>query len=217
MIDVELQDHVIDELASDPRIDASGIAIVSSGGVVTLSGTVRSLTDKWQAIEDVKSVRGVSGVADELVLDLPLTHQRTDSDIARAIAVRFDSSNAVPDSVKFIVKDGSVTLSGVVSWNFERDEAIREVRTVAGVGAIVDQLLIEISPPPSAEAVRRRVHSLFSRYADRTANDIFVTVEDGSVILRGSVHTWTERDRAAQAAWSFRGVTRVDNRLEVAP
>ena len=217
MTDADLQGLVAQELAFDPRIDASDIAIGAAAGVITLRGRIRSLTEKWQAIEDAKHVLGVAGIADELILELRASHQRTDTDIARALATRFESSTIVPEGVKFVVKEARVTLTGEVAWNYQRDEAIREARSVAGVREVVDDVLIEIAPPPAEEAVRERIHGAFARDAERTAKNIFVTVDDTTVILRGRVRSWMDRERAERAAWTFRGIARVDNRIEILP
>lgn len=217
MSDIDLQELVVEELAFDPRLNAADIAVAASDGVVTLRGSVPSLTQKWQAIEDVKNVRGVGGIADELLVDLPSEHQRTDVDIARAIAMRLDSSAVVPSSVKFVVKNGTVTLSGEVAWHFQRDEAVREVRGILGVRGVVDTISIQAAPPPSEDEVRRRIQSMFARTADIDANGIRISVDNGTVTLRGSVRSWLERDKATQAVWSFRGVSRLDNRIEVVP
>jgi osmotically-inducible protein OsmY len=215
MNDIDLQKLVIEELAFDPRVDSASIAVAGLDGVVTLRGTIRSLTEKWQAIEDVKSVRGVVGIADELVVELPAEHLRSDTDIARAVAMRLESNAMVPEAVRFVVTRGEVTLSGEVAWNFQRDEAVREVRGVTGVLSIRNQIAIAPAPVPSVEDVRRRIQSVFARTADSDANRVRVSVDRSTVTLRGKVRSWLEHDIATQAAWNMRGVTRVENRLEV--
>jgi osmotically-inducible protein OsmY len=215
MNDIDLQELVVEELAFDPCIDTANIAIAALDGVVTLRGTVRSLTEKWQAISDVKALRGVVGIADEIVVDLPAEHLRSDTDIAHALAMRLESNVMVPSDVKFVVKSGRVTLSGDASWNFQRDEAEREAYGVTGVLAVTNEMTLKPAPMPAEEDVRRRIHSVFARTADTDANQVLVSVDRSTVTLRGKVRTWLEHDKATQAAWSMRGVTRVDNRLEI--
>lgn len=40
---------------------------------------------------------------------------------------------------------------------------------------------------------------------------------DGQVILHGNVHSWAERKKAQQAAWSAPGVTSVESDITVTP
>jgi osmotically-inducible protein OsmY len=44
-----------------------------------------------------------------------------------------------------------------------------------------------------------------------------VETSDNKVILRGSVHSWDEKEQAEQAAWAAPGVTKVENNVIVMP
>ncbi|MHB8146244.1 MAG: BON domain-containing protein, partial [Vulcanimicrobiaceae bacterium] len=57
--DTELHRDILDELAFEPAIDAGKIGIAAANGVVTLTGTVETFTEKWAAEKAVKRVRGV--------------------------------------------------------------------------------------------------------------------------------------------------------------
>src|SRR4051812_16980621 len=81
--DSEIKSDVEAELRWDPDIDASDIAVAVKDGVVTLSGFVRSYSQKWEAEADAKRVAGVLGVANEIEVRLPLIHRRPDPQIAR--------------------------------------------------------------------------------------------------------------------------------------
>ncbi|MGC2783294.1 MAG: BON domain-containing protein, partial [Roseiarcus sp.] len=61
--DSDIKRDVEAELKWDPDIDATDIAVAVKGGVVTLTGFVKSYTHKWQAESDAKRVAGVMGVA----------------------------------------------------------------------------------------------------------------------------------------------------------
>lgn len=204
-------------LVDDPRVGHADIAVAVSDGVIALRGTVRSLFEKWQAVEVVKAVAGVRGIVDELEPDVPAEHQRTDTDIARAIAMRIESSALVPDSISFVVRGGAVTLSGSALWGYQRDEAMREVRAVLGVRNLVDDVLIEALVPLDEDGVRDRIRGYFARSASGSASNISVAIQGNTVVLRGRVRTWLDRECAAQAVWSLPGVRRLDNRIEVMP
>ena len=57
----------------------------------------------------------------------------------------------------------------------------------------------------------------FARRAQLNANQIQVESNNSKVILRGSVHSWDEKDQAEQAAWGAPGVTKVENDVIVSP
>ena len=214
---LDLQEEVIEELAYDPRIDADDIAVTTKQGIVTLRGTVPNFNQKWEAEDAVKRVRGVRGIADELVVDLSITHERTDTDIALAIERRLTSNTIVPADVKFVVKDGRVTLTGEVAWYYQSQEAAYEARRVIGVRDVTNLITIQPATSVLSTEVKRKIQSELARMADLDAKCIDVAVSDGTVTLRGSVRSWVERDKATQAAWSLPGVSRVENFIEITP
>jgi osmotically-inducible protein OsmY len=214
---LDLQEEVIEQLAYDPRIDAQDIAVTVFEGVVTLRGTVPNLIEKWEAEDAVKRLRGVRGIADELTVDLPNAHVRTDTDIALAIERRFTSNAMIPTNIQFVVNEGYVTLSGEVPWYYQSQEALYEARRVVGVREVSNCISIRPNKQLDSDEIKLTIRSAFKRMADLDAKDINVAVIDGKVTLSGSVRTWAERDKAAQTAWSLPGISRVDNLIAVSP
>ena len=84
--DSELERDVKEELRWKPDLDATDIAVSAHNGVVTLTGFVRSYTDKYEAESAAKRVAGVIAVANDLEVRIPNIHQRPDPDIARDAA-----------------------------------------------------------------------------------------------------------------------------------
>jgi osmotically-inducible protein OsmY len=214
---LDLQEEVIEELAFDPRVNANDVAVSVNEGIVTLRGTVPSFSQKWEAEDAAKRVRGVCGVADELVVDLPSGHVRSDTDIALAIEHRFASNASVPPSVKFVVKDGSVTLSGEVPWYYQLQEAAFEARRVVGVKSVANVITVKPGTTLTNDEIKRKIQSEYHRLADLDAKAVNVSVFDGTVTLSGNVRSWFEKEKAAQAAWSLPGVTHVNNFIGISP
>ena len=64
--DQALSKSVRDRLLADKKVDLSGVKVVSNGGTVYLSGTVKSLDARQQAIKIAWEVRGVQSVVNSL-------------------------------------------------------------------------------------------------------------------------------------------------------
>jgi osmotically-inducible protein OsmY len=213
MTDKELQDAVMRELEWDPAVDAAHIGVSAKDGAVTLSGHVSSYAQKWAALRAAERVEGVVAVVDDLVIELPSTSVRDDVDIATDIARRLRSNVSVPDTVDAEVHRGHVTLRGEVEWGYQREAAEREVRNTYGVTGISN--LITIKPKVKPQEIERRIADAIERMADLDAHRIHVSLADGTVQLRGRVHTWYEKRLAEREALSAPGVTHVDNQIVV--
>ena len=117
------------------------------------------------------------------------------------------------ERVQVKVDNGWVTLRGEVSYEFERRAAERAVRDLPGVRGISD--LITIKPRVEPRDIKSKIEETFRRQAALDANRISVQVNGGEVVLRGTVHSWAEREQAERAAWAAPGVTSVKNLLAV--
>src|ERR1700731_2694386 len=69
--DSELERDVKEELRGNPDLDATDIAVSAHNGAVTLTGFVRSYTDKYEAESAAKRVAGVFAVAIDLEVRIP--------------------------------------------------------------------------------------------------------------------------------------------------
>jgi osmotically-inducible protein OsmY len=212
-----LQEDVIEQLAFDPRVDSDDIAVSIREGIVTLHGRVADLHQKWLVEDIVKRVKGVRGLVDELIVDLPAAHVRTDTDIAISIEHRFKTSSIVPRDVTFVVRGGYVTLQGEAAWHYQAQEAANEARRVIGVKGVANQIAIKSAAVPDAAGIKSKIHAALLRLAEVDAKNIYVTVSGSCVKLSGTARTWNEYDNATQAAWSVPGVTHVDNFIGVTP
>lgn len=215
MSDKLMQDAVMKELDWDPKVTASAIGVTAKDGAIALSGHVTSYMEKLAAVRAAERVYGVKAVADDLEVKLLSSAERDDADIATEIARQRSWSTVIPASVEAEVRHGNVTLRGHVEWAFQRSEAARSVRGLAGVRGVTN--LITIKPGPQAADVRLRVEEAIERMADLDARSIWVSITNGTAHLHGHVHSFAESRIAEHAAEACPGITLVDNEIAVRP
>jgi osmotically-inducible protein OsmY len=211
--DQDIQTSVQDELEWTPDVDAAGIGVAVEDGTVSLSGEVDSYAERLATKRAALRVRGVNTVVDNLVVHPDSTWKVTDTDVAKEIEHALTWATNVPDSVRAEVKGHSVTLTGQVNWDFQRQAAKRAVQYLRGVNSVSN--LITLSARPSAKEAEGRIKNALIRNAQLDANAIGATVSGTKVILTGTVRSWAERQQAGNAAWASPHVMDVDNRILV--
>ena len=211
-----MREAVLRELEWDAQVDAGRIAVSANDGAIVLSGHVTTYSDKWDAVKAAERVYGVRAVADEVEVKLPSSSERDDEDIAEDITRHLNTSTAIPKTVKAEVKNGNVTLTGDVSWPFQRDEAERALKYLWGVKGLANMIAVKPAGPKGSD-VAERVSEAIERMAHLDARSVWVTTSNGTVHLHGHVHSFSEKHTAGRAAASAPGVTTVKNEVLVTP
>lgn len=212
--DTEIRRDVEDELRWDPSIDDTRVGVTVNNGVVTLTGDVSNLSDRWAADEIVKRVGGVRAIANDIQVRIAPSSVRTDTDIAEAAASALQWNVALNHTqLKPVVKDGWIALGGQVSWGYQRIAAENAVRNLMGVKGVTNE--IRVASSIKVGNVKQKIEDAFKRHALLDAKDIEVNVDDSTVILKGHVRSWQEREDASRAAWAAPGVIAVENHLAV--
>jgi osmotically-inducible protein OsmY len=210
---IQLQQDVLDEFAWDPQLDPADVGVEVDAGVVTLTGTVDSYVSKIAAERAAKRVDGVRAIANNITVRK--VGAQTDTDIAKAAATAVEANSLLPvGAIDITVNNGKVTLTGQVSWEYQRTSALNTVQNIAGVRDVLNLLTIE-QPSISPVEIKSGIERALVRAAELDADHIHVRGEDGHVWLTGTVHTWAAKQAAADAAWRAKGVTRVTNEIEV--
>jgi osmotically-inducible protein OsmY len=98
-------------------LNAAAIGVAVKDGIVTLTGKVSNLANKYAAARAAARVARVRAVANEIEVVLLPSDVRTDEDIARSAINALAWNTSVPDdNIKVQVSDGWVTLEGTVEW-----------------------------------------------------------------------------------------------------
>lgn len=213
--DSEITDAVENELLFDPAVPLNDIEVVTTDGIVVLSGTVSNLLARDRAIRLAETVRGVRSVASRIKVSPRKSRTDTtlESDVVQAMvydpAVDFANLDVEVD-------DGVVILSGTVnSWQ-EKTLAIRTAKGVRGVAEVRDRMDIQFVEDRTDSEILPEVKQAL-RW-DALVDDalIDVSVDDGVVTLKGTVGSAAEKRRAEYDA-QIAGVRDVSvDRLEVA-
>jgi osmotically-inducible protein OsmY len=184
---------------------------------VTLTGTVENFAKKYAAMEAAHRVAGVLDVANDVAVHLPGSPGRTDTEIARAVRHALEWDAFVPDQrIRSSVSEGWVTLEGAVEYLREREDAASAVRRLGGVKGVWNQITVK---PKKVDptAIRKMIEEALERRAEREAELVGVTVDDGTVTLSGKVRSWLEKDAVVGAVGHAPGVTTINDKLRIEP
>ena len=212
--DAQLKSAVVDELEWTPNVTATHVGVGVNHGAVTLSGEVTSYPERHLAVKAAQRVRGVTAVADEMTVQTVWANTN-DTDISREAGEALDRAVDVPDgAVKADVAHHVVSLTGQVSWQYQREAAHRAVRYLRGVTDVHN--LVTVTPSVSAAGIKSSIDAALLRNALLETKSTHVTATaGGEVTLEGNVHSWTERTQAENLAWSAPGVTGVINHMHI--
>lgn len=215
--DRELQEDVINELLWDPKLAdiASKIGVSASRGMVTLSGEVDTYSQKIAAEHAAQRVHGVNVVALDIEVHALPSFAKSDIEIAKMINSAIQWNSLIQnEQIEVMVENGWVTLTGAVSWHFERRAVEAAVKNITGVKGIINNITL-IASELDSRVIKDKISAAFHRSATIDSASIQVEVNKKSVILRGSVKSRKDKKDAEKAAWSSPGVTSVENRLIV--
>jgi len=222
--DTEMAAEITGRLAWDARVDAGLIHVGVKNGRVTLVGSVGSALERAYAAGDAR-VAGVKAVdpgglevewwarnpmqRDELEL-------RSDEQIADAVK---DALRRDPRTVAFqpevAVREGVVTLSGVVDSLVARRSAARDAIQTVGVTLVRNHLRVRPAQEASDSQIEAAVMRAMRRDPYLDALTVDVSVLRGRTYLSGTVDTGFDRRRAEAVASAVPGVTKVLNALNV--
>ncbi len=214
--DKELQHDVLAELEWEPSLDASKIGVTADHGVVELTGSVRTYSERWQAEFVAKRVLGVEAVANEIEVRVPDHITPEDAAIAQRALSALDWNVAVPKGrVKLTIQHGWITLEGEVEWYYQKRAAEDTVRNLLGVRGITNAIVLH--PRLRAGEVKEKIEAALRRNAEIDAKHISVEAREGTIVLRGDVRSWAEHEDAIHAAWSAPGVIHVEDHISIRP
>lgn len=189
-----------------------GIRIESYKGIVCISGVVNNLLVKEKAIKIIKTVEGVRGVIDFTILE-PVV--RRDRDIKDDIVVAFLKNPFVyAPGIYVQVLDGNVTLVGEAANPWEKEEIIRSVKGISGVVSVREERILNTKTDTPERMLADAVKGMFREDEYLFDDKLDICLQNGTVIVEGTVDTAFEMSRAVMKIASF-GVRAIENRISI--
>ena len=132
-----------------PKLGSSTIKVAVAGGVVTLTGTIKSAAYRKDVRHMVGGIEGVTGLVDRLA-----SPESPDEKIQKMMDKRFSprAQPRFPGKVRATVEHGTVTLEGTVPSLFDRNVAERDVWGINGVRQVDNRL--ELSGTAAVKVIR---------------------------------------------------------------
>lgn len=223
-----------------PEVKTQAIEVAVNDGVVKLDGTVPDAQTRDRAVAIARGIDGVKRVDTELSVaeaasttaDARKSDARNTADAGwittKVQAQYFVKPGVGPWNIDVTTsKDGTVTLTGSVDSEAERDKAVQIARNTDGVTNVDDQLRIADAATGTAGStassdsslgdawITAKIQSKYFVDPDVKGRDINVDTNGGIVTLRGDVGSYSERRQAASMARQTDGVKEVRDELRV--
>lgn len=150
----DLSQVVLDQIRQKLDTSEAEVCAATDHGVVTLTGNVRTNTDRIAVESVAKQVPGVRAIANDLQVNP--SQERTGAEIARDVLKGLDGHIFLAtEDIRVIVRDGHVTLEGKVHSELQRMLAEAEVKRLRSIAGISNQL--EVEPEAFAEEAKTEI------------------------------------------------------------
>jgi len=141
--------RIVTAFGSEPGIDQSRIRVHAACGVVTLCGRVPSYGQKVAAGSLPWTVNGVEDVFNLIDVDPGPVRIADDAIAGRAASILRWDSTIPAEAIAVSVDHGLVRLQGHVSTRCQRAAAARDLYNLAGVMALVNDIVADDEHTPS--------------------------------------------------------------------
>ena len=193
-------------------LDVSKVSATARAGIVYLSGSIRTLWQKKEAIRVLGTVMGVRAViADELIVDRA---SKTDRQLLQSIRNVLKATHDVERAtISPAVRNGYVTLSGTVASKRELERIDDILAHIDGVRGIERLATVSEGRRTSHRAVAKR---LSRRLAERhPTEEVEIEYFAGVAVLSGKAASLRERRAIVSTVDEDEAVKRVVDKIDV--
>jgi osmotically-inducible protein OsmY len=146
------------------------------------------------------------------------TLDKSDADIKTDVLSELEYEPSVKATdIGVLVKEGTVTLNGGVPSYFEKWDAVRAAKRVAGVRAIADEIDVKLPDflrYTDSDIAAAASHQ-FGWSSSIPADSVNITVREGWITLEGEVEWWYQKALAENLVRHLRGVRGVSNLVSI--
>ena len=210
----DLQRDVQDAIKWEPLLNAAEIGVTAKDGIVSLTGVVDSYIKKTEAEDAAKNVAGVIALVENIQVKYPSATIKADAEIASEVVDALEGRWDVDEGkIKVKVEAGLVTLTGELSWNFQKDAAKDAIKNLMGVTGVSNN--IKIKSDSTAAAEKSGIEDAIKRNWAFCDTDIRVEVAGHRATLTGTVDSLYQKAQAGSITWNAPGIWSVNNELVV--
>lgn len=210
LTDSLISEAIVRELKFRQEIPEYSIQVKTKDGIVSLTGETNNLLEKKLARDIAMAIKGVRGVINRI--NVTDTEFRTDAEIKNDVkhALLFDPATNLYD-VDVAVDNGKVTLTGrVKSW---QEKQLCETVTggVLGVQEIENNIGFKKDVKVRADnKIEEEIEAILRWNVKIDHELIDVKVNDGEVMLEGTVGSAREKQLVIEKSWIL-GVSDVND------
>ena len=209
------------------------IKILSTDGVVVLTGTVAEESHRSLARETVASLPGVKSVDNKLAVKGEVPAENTDAWLITKVktALLFHRSVSATGT-EVLAKDGTITLRGKADSAAQKNLTTEYAKNVEGVKNVKNEMTVVAGgTKPGEKTIGEKVEAISESVDDASitalakttllyhistsAINTTVKTKEGVVELGGKARTISEKDLASKLVSDVYGVKRVVNTMIV--
>jgi len=193
--------------------------VMVENGTVTLSGEVRSVWEKNEAIRLARQVEGVHMLVSDLTIARAESDKKISDDLTKGVL--HYARYGIFDDLSSVVRDGVVRLEGLVTAPAKATDIEDIASRIQGVQAVQNE--IQTTPvSQSDDALRNRLalqiyqNPDLATYAGQANPPIHIIVVNGRVTLKGFAPSALVKQQVEFIVRGTSGVFKFDSQLQLA-
>ncbi|MEC5125673.1 BON domain-containing protein [Verrucomicrobiales bacterium BCK34] len=196
-----------ERLRRTPAVRSQAIEADVKEGVVTLSGSVDSLSSSRSAAEIATTIPGINSVVNQLIVQPPLVPD--DDIVEHSVSLISEMEAADASRIQITSSEGVVEISGPIDSIMEKELIESEIAYIRGVKSINNLLEVDSRRDTNDDELTAIITELMENSTVLDGSNVEVEVKNRAVALSGSVLTPTGKATAVHLA-GIPGVTAVD-------